>query len=359
MITQLISTDNSLHRFDADNHLAFKKRLFSSLIYVSMIFSALFGVMHYLQINLLNDFHANVNFLYSATNALIIIALRTEKIPFQLSVLIYLVASLLTFTSAYLNITEDQFRGIWFYLLAFVAYIVADNKTGKAIPLISLFIMLVCQYFSSVQFSGITFTSMFIGLFIFGLITQAFTQRVRDYVELLNEQNQQLNELAKLDHLTGIFNSRHFHEFGQKLINLARRNNEPLSLIFIDLDHFKNVNDLYGHLVGDKLLVQVSKSIENHLRTSDMFARTGGEEFCILLPKTTASGASELAEKLRLQIEKEILKHGDLSISITASIGISTLKPDQDNLIDMQSRADKCLYIAKSRGRNQVVFQNV
>jgi two-component system, cell cycle response regulator len=158
------------------------------------------------------------------------------------------------------------------------------------------------------------------------------------------KQSQDL--LINLDPLTGIYNRRYFN---LKAAELCKKGGD-LSLIMIDLDYFKQVNDIYGHLTGDEILKQTVQQIKKNLRTSDVLARFGGEEFALLLPNTKIDGAYIVAERIRVTIENEHYEQ----ISGTASFGVAELKKG-DSVEDLINHADKALFLAKQKGRNQVV----
>jgi len=122
----------------------------------------------------------------------------------------------------------------------------------------------------------------------------------------------------------------------------------------MDLDHFKNINDNYGHSVGDKVLKNVAITLENTVREIDISARIGGEEFAFILPETDADKASQLAERLRSNIQDMHIEHDGKTLHITASFGISAGNSAEQTLENMLTRADDALYIAKKKGRNQV-----
>jgi diguanylate cyclase (GGDEF)-like protein len=178
---------------------------------------------------------------------------------------------------------------------------------------------------------------------------------VRDNVHLskrleLEELARKLDFRATTDPLTGLFNRRKFNHELSLGISRAQRYGTPLSLVIFDVDHFKAINDTYGHQVGDKVLIDLSKLIAARLRKTDVFARWGGEEFIILVPEASASMALQLAENLRDSIRQSV--SGDAE-TVTCSFGIAEFK-DGDSADTFISRADEALYRAKINGRNRV-----
>jgi len=160
-----------------------------------------------------------------------------------------------------------------------------------------------------------------------------------------------LKELAFTDSLTKIYNRLHFAHFLDAEIDKAKRYGTPFSIIFFDLDHFKLINDTYGHQVGDEVLEEVTRVVASINRKSDIFARYGGEEFIILTPETDLSGAMIHAERLRDKIEKYNFKTiGHL----TSSFGVTEFKGENDSIEELLDRADIALYQAKELGRNRV-----
>jgi len=161
----------------------------------------------------------------------------------------------------------------------------------------------------------------------------------------------QLKKLAFTDSLTHIYNRLHFAHFLDAEIDKVKRYGGTFSIIFFDLDHFKEVNDNYGHLVGDGVLEQITTIVSSANRSADIFARYGGEEFIILTPETNLSGALIHAERLRNDIEKF---NFDTIGHITSSFGATEFIAETDTVEDLLDRADKALYIAKELGRNRV-----
>jgi diguanylate cyclase (GGDEF)-like protein len=174
----------------------------------------------------------------------------------------------------------------------------------------------------------------------------------------LVEANQALVELANLDGLTGLPNRRHFDLLFKREWSRASRYGEPLSVIVVDIDYFKQYNDLHGHLAGDACLKRVAEALSrNTQRGTDLVARLGGEEFVILLPATDIEGAGIMAERLRKRVEALKIRHHGSSISdhVTVSLGVAGGPPRQGQEMEELLRvADSALYRAKSSGRNRV-----
>ena len=174
--------------------------------------------------------------------------------------------------------------------------------------------------------------------------------------ENLRESEKRYRELSITDDLTRLYNSRHFYVRLQVEIERANRYQRPLALFMVDIDGFKKFNDNYGHLTGDKVLAKTGAVIRNALRETDSGYRYGGEEFAIILPETDGPGALQVAERIRKELEATPFPlNPDTSRSITASIGISQLQA-KDKLSEFIKRADENLYVAKAKGKNQVVF---
>lgn len=171
----------------------------------------------------------------------------------------------------------------------------------------------------------------------------------------LESVNQELERKNVLDELTGLHNRRSYDQKIQAEYRRSRRNLTPLSLVVIDIDHFKSVNDNYGHLVGDQCLIWLGKHIKRSLkRSADKAFRYGGEEFCLILPDTELEGAILLAENLRKSVEEHHFQFEQLDFSVTICCGVSTYQQQGDVTPEqLFSVADKALYKAKHSGRNQ------
>lgn len=169
----------------------------------------------------------------------------------------------------------------------------------------------------------------------------------------LHRQRNDMHQLMLTDELTGLYNRRHLVNVASAALTQAQRDNGSLSLMLLDLDHFKQVNDTYGHPTGDEVLRQISKQLRKLSRPSDTLARIGGEEFCLLMPNTTTHDALQVADRLRREIEVNRLS-GDLLANPTISIGVTTCHNGSLTFEQLYSFADKALYQAKALGRNRV-----
>lgn len=178
---------------------------------------------------------------------------------------------------------------------------------------------------------------------------------LRDITER-REAQAKLEKLATIDSLTGLYNRRHFTDLATRQIVQAVRYGQPLSLIMFDVDHFKAVNDSFGHATGDMVLEKLARITRDVLRQADISGRLGGEEFAACLPETGIDGAENLAERLRMSIAMEIMDSPGGTLSVTISLGVTEMVTGGENLDAILKRADNALYRAKDTGRNRVVI---
>jgi diguanylate cyclase (GGDEF)-like protein len=202
-----------------------------------------------------------------------------------------------------------------------------------------------------------------------GLYRKAPDSFAKDEIELLRKiagqaalvidrltQYQHHRELSMTDELTGIFNRRYFNQRFDREMLRAQRYERPLTVIMIDIDHFKTFNDAHGHLMGDQVLKGVADLLEHNLRKADILARFGGEEFVIILPEIDKDRGRKVAEKLRRAVERaEFPKEETQPLGrLTISLGLASFPEDSSRAPDLLERADRALYLAKTLGRNQV-----
>ncbi len=181
-------------------------------------------------------------------------------------------------------------------------------------------------------------------------------QEKRDMLQaVVAERTAELTRLATTDSLTGIANRRHFIERGRQELERATRYRQPLAILLLDIDHFKQVNDNFGHPAGDKLLQLVAHACQSSARHVDFAGRLGGEEFALLMPETGAIAAHLAAERLRRAIAGIAPAQSGVLLPVTASFGVASLNAHDTSLDTLLARADAALYRAKNGGRNRVV----
>lgn len=218
-------------------------------------------------------------------------------------------------------------------------------------------ILFVITFFTSIVFIFIityTINSIYTRERNILRLNKTLERKVIKRTKELLEANEKLLKISTSDFLTQIPNRRYFFEMGQKVFDLSKREELSICVLCIDIDFFKKVNDTYGHQTGDEVLKYVSTTLKNAIRKSDILARTGGEEFMIIVNNTDENGANNLAEKIRKLLENKVFEYKGLKIAITVSIGISQNIKNDESLDSIIARADKALYKAKENGRNQV-----
>jgi diguanylate cyclase (GGDEF)-like protein len=170
--------------------------------------------------------------------------------------------------------------------------------------------------------------------------------------------HEEIYRLTITDGLTQVANKRHFVDFLEREIARAVRHQRPLSLVLFDVDHFKNLNDEFGHLAGDRVLQGLAALVKKRVRRDELLARYGGEEFAVVLPETTIESAALFAERIRAEVESTTFDYDEEPLQITISLGATALEPS-DTLETLVARADANQYKAKEEGRNRVVAGGV
>jgi diguanylate cyclase (GGDEF)-like protein/PAS domain S-box-containing protein len=189
-------------------------------------------------------------------------------------------------------------------------------------------------------------------------VSEDITSR-KEGEEKIKRLNAGLEQMAMTDHLTSLYNRRYFMQRGTEEFKRSRRNNQPLTLLMLDIDHFKKVNDTYGHAAGDMALQQIAAALKSELRETDVLGRMGGEEFAVLLPNTLSKEAGLLAERLRQSVEHLSFEVPGASLTITISIGVAMITAEMSGIDHMLRNADAAMYKAKRCGGNLVMQYEV
>lgn len=229
------------------------------------------------------------------------------------------------------------------------------DETRDAILFMSTYCITVFWLIKFIAFSVIFVTSLMGAGWINQLLKLTVDNLNTQKIELEKAQ-QQLITLSLTDPLTGLSNRRALREFTDKEFEHYKASDEVFSVMVVDLDHFKKINDTYGHDAGDAVLKNVASILKKEIREREFIARIGGEEFIVFLPRTHLAEAEVVAERIRESIERAQINSNGSDIPISASIGISEVQEYDENMKKVFYRADKALYLAKDKGRNQVVI---
>ena len=330
-------------------------RLLSYGLILSIVLAYAVLILMYTNILPRPSFIVYLDLFLSTISIILFILLHSKRVQYTFIlygfiIIIYVVALLLNTQGSL-----DSLRLLWFSLLLVVGFLLGNVWIGILISVLIAFtvIMLFSTLFG---FSNkIAFMNFFEVHVVLTTLLTIYTRETNSYADKLKEQNVLLNKLASIDILTGIYNRRFLFELADTYLEKAKRENRDYTLMAMDIDHFKNVNDTYGHHIGDNALQAFVHTVKSMLREGDLFGRTGGEEFTVVLMDCDQKNSYIVAEKIRTEVEKIICDIHE--IHMTVSIGIAFLEED-DTLEDIMIRADKCLYTAKKNGRNQVVAQS-
>ena len=267
--------------------------------------------------------------------------------------------TIITFIAIQAILTKDNaFLPVWIDFAVLISFIIGNRKSATIIALYALMIISALKFNGCFTHSMFTFLTIILSLIAFSILGYLISMEFDIYNQKILQQNQKLERLALIDELTNTFNRRAFYIFSKKMLIQAIRANKCISIIMMDLDFFKKINDQYGHHIGDIVLKQFVNRLKSIIRENDFFARIGGEEFVLLLYDTEKQQAKIIAEKIvRTISEKPIEIENDLKINLTVSLGVYSFKPDEttQDITKALIKADRALYEAKKTGRNKVV----
>lgn len=323
------------------------------LVYFVFVVSDYFSIMNTQSF----QFILTVRLIFLASSVLIYMGMKFIN---NYDIMIYLITAYeFVAVLAFLMIINQYETLTFLSILSVVAMnaaiFITPNKLINA-QFISLFLNIAFFVFPANHIYGID-TSVLIKTILYVIMIVTYCN-IGFYLNNYYKRKQYADSLELLrlsitDSLTGIFNRAKFNEELKKWTDYCSRYESDISLVFFDIDNFKRVNDNYGHMTGDKVIQDIVLSIQNKIRSTDIFARWGGEEFVILLPNTGNDQAAEMAERMRIAIEKITLNESE---NITCSFGIATLRENESSESFIK-RGDKLLYEAKRRGKNIVVYE--
>ena len=267
----------------------------------------------------------------------------------------YQTLALAEYIASWVWASHDEMRALWFLVNVPGVYIILGNRAGAAVTGLSLLLLWVGNGHTPQPQSANALATLSAAMVYLAVFFHFYVNQVQGYYQRMRASAWRLKELASHDHLTGVFNARAFEVQAQRLLAVARRHGRGCALLFVDLDHFKRVNDEHGHAAGDVVLQRTAQALASALRQSDVLGRVGGEEFVLFLPETDLAQATHLAEVLRARVEalKPEISPGR-RLPVTASIGVAASPSGATDLGRLRQQADQAMYQAKAQGRNRV-----
>ncbi len=288
--------------------------------------------------------------LFTLTSFVLWLVLRGRKRLFLPIAWTYELAAILENTSTMVNVPGDELRMLWLFTNIPGVYLLLGRKAGAAITALTMLALVAGNPFLSRPYSPnalatAVVSTIYLGAFFHAYSNQTLTLYVR------------LREMALKDTLTGVFNARAFYAMGERLLKAAERKGTPSAILFVDLDHFKSINDTWGHAAGDAVLRAAADCLRGQARGGDLVGRIGGEEFSIFLPETDLEAARTVAERVRWAIEQLRPQIDGQRVPITASVGVASAPAAaaaMPSIHAIQRQADAAMYEAKRGGRNRV-----
>jgi diguanylate cyclase (GGDEF)-like protein len=332
----------------------FRYKFLIVLMLCGALFTAVFVVGEFLQINRIQTPHLLSMQLFTLAALGLWGVLRGRKHLFNRIAWTYEIVCLMEYTSSLWLVPADELRLMWFFVNVPGVFILLGSAAGWFITLLTIVWLVVSNAVMPVAYSGNAMTTFIFSMLDLGVFFHVYGARSMSYFVRMRDTNQELERLASHDMLTGVLNARAYYAACEQQIGSAARTGHPYAVLFIDLDHFKSINDTHGHAAGDAVLRAVARCMQQAIRRSDVLGRIGGEEFSVFMPNTARSGALQLAESLRHAVETLEPSIGERTLHITASIGLAVCEGDGEPMQAIQKRADQAMYTAKKLGRNRV-----
>jgi diguanylate cyclase (GGDEF)-like protein len=339
---------------ESEEYRAFQYRFLILVMLGSLFFTGLFLLAVLVGMHTLPPRHVAMLIAFVVCVSALLLIIRQRRALYVGVTIGYVVAAQALFVSALLQVPQNELRVLWFYTSIPTAYILLGSRFGTlATAGLMLGFPLVNPWLAEPYSRHAVVSGLVVMLFL-GFFFHVHVNRTLAYLERMRDANERLRELSQHDVLTGVLNARAYYEQGDRLILASRRIGQPCAVLFIDLDHFKWINDSHGHATGDVVLRAVAERMMATMRRSDLIGRIGGEEFSVLMPHTDVAQAMVLAEKLRAAVEALMPTVSGRPLRITTSIGVASSHDGDESILDAQQRADRAMYQAKALGRNRV-----
>lgn len=339
---------------DREEDQEFRYKLVIVLMTSAAFVTGFFIVGTLSAVNPISAAHQKSMVLFTAVAIVLWLLLRGHPQRFLPIGWIYEMATLWEATSSLLYVPSDELRLLWFFTNVPGVFILLGRRAGWVITVGTMLGLALGNAHLDRPYSANALATAIFCLLYLGIFFHTYVGRTASYFARMREYNDRLHQMASHDSLTQVLNARAYYAACEQLITLSARNGHDFSVLFVDLDHFKSINDTYGHAAGDEVLRVVARTLRTHLRTSDLIGRIGGEEFSVFLPNTHLAGALQLAEQLRVVVQQCRPDVGQTRLNITASLGVACRGPNAQSMLEIQQRADEAMYHAKKAGRNRV-----
>ncbi|MBF0167712.1 MAG: GGDEF domain-containing protein [Alphaproteobacteria bacterium] len=332
----------------------FRYRFALAILVFSTVITGLFLLTSHLGTTQFDERYLLIAKPYFISSLICYVLLRARPSWMTPITVLYAVESLLQFAAVFFLNPSDELRIIWFALNLPGVYLILGQFAGIVVTVVSILFVTVANAYLDQPYSINAIVTICLGMVYISIFFHAFATRSISFHHAMVEANRKLSDMAAKDPLTGLLNARAYYALCDNALSQARRSGNYFAMLFVDLDHFKSINDRFGHEAGDAVLKSVAGCLQDGIRHSDIVGRIGGEEFSVLLPDTDQEGARQLAEKLRQDIEALMPDIGEQRLPITASIGVAAGGPEHKTVADVQRQADQAMYVAKRQGRNRV-----
>jgi diguanylate cyclase (GGDEF)-like protein len=339
---------------EREEYLEFRYKLLMVLMTSGAVVTGFFILRTLGEVNPIGPDHQRSMFIYTGLTTLLALVLRNHPERFMLVGWIYEVVCLFENTSALAYVSADELRVLWFYTNVPGVFILLGKKAGWLITLATILGLTLGNAHLERPYSPNALATGLFCLLYLGIFFHTYVDRTFSYFTRMRDYNDRLKDMASHDPLTQVLNARAYYQASEQLILQMKRSKLTYSVLFVDLDHFKLINDSHGHAAGDEVLKCVAHVLQSQLRETDLLGRIGGEEFSIFLPDTSLQGAMTLAEGVRLAVEQCRPNIGHTKLTITASVGVAAQTLEMSGMQAIQQHADEAMYHAKKAGRNRV-----
>lgn len=339
----------------SEEHLEFQYKFLCVVMLASAALTGLLVLGSASGANPIDPAHVRSMNIFTAGSVAFWFALRGRKAWFLPAAWGYELLCVLEYVSCLYYVSADEMRAVWFLTNIPGVYLLLGQRVGFFVTLATALGLAVFNADLPVPYSPNGVATLVSGVIFLGIFFHFYADRSISYFVRMRDSNKQLYYMAMHDQLTEVFNARAYYQVCDCFIAQTQRSSASYAVLFIDLDHFKSINDAHGHAIGDVVLRKAADCIRKSIRASDILGRVGGEEFSVFLPNANADGAFKAAESVRKAIEALSVEIAPgRSLKITASIGVAVHQQPDQTMQEIQSRADLAMYSAKKSGRNRV-----